>query len=229
VSAWAAGGLAVRGLRAAYAQAPVLFGVDLQVAPSEVVALLGRNGAGKTTLVNTIAGTLAAAGGTVALDGADVTHWPPSRRYRHGLRVVRQDRPVFADLSVRDNLRLAGAQLAAAAALFGFLADRGQQQAGTLSGGEQKMLAIARVLMAPGAVCLFDEPTEGLQPANVDRFTAGARAAAAAGRAVLVVEQHLEAALSIADRWYLMERGEIVDGGPVTADTADHVADRLAP
>lgn len=226
-----AGGLVVRGLHAGYPDLPVLFGIDLAVSPGEVVALLGHNGVGKTTLVRALSGELRPTSGTVELLGAGkVTRWSPSRRHAHGLRMVRQDRPVFGELSVTDNLRLAGVpNLAAAATFFSFLASRGQQPAGALSGGEQKMLAIARTLAAPGTVCLFDETTEGLQPANVERFTAAVRTTADNGRAVLLGEQHIEAALAIADRWYRLEKGEIVDGGPVSAETAAGVANRLAP
>lgn len=222
--------LETRGLAAGYGGTMVVHGVDLTVAPGEIVALLGRNGVGKTTLVSAVAGTLVGSAGSVLLGGRDVTGRPASRRHRLGLRLVAQDRPVLGELTVLDNLRLAGIRdVALAIQLFPFIAGRERQSAGTLSGGEQKMLAIARTMCSPGTICVLDEPTEGLQPANVARFADAVRDAAATGVGVLLAEQHLELALSIADRWYLMEKGQVVEEGNVTAETLTHVAWRMAP
>ncbi|MFF5185695.1 ABC transporter ATP-binding protein [Streptomyces sp. NPDC000345] len=222
--------LEIRGLTAGYAGTTVVRGVDLSVAPGEVVTLLGRNGVGKTTLVSAVSGTLGADAGVTLLGGLDATDWSGSRRRRGGLRVVAQDRPVLGGLTVAENLRLAGIRdLSEPAELFPFLRGRERQRAGTLSGGEQKMLAIARTVAAPGAVCVFDEPTEGLQPANVDRLAEALRQLAAAGVAVLLVEQYLDMALDVADRWYLMEKGQITEEGQVHEGILEHVAGRMAP
>lgn len=222
--------LEIRGLTAGYAGTTVVRGVDLSVAPGEVVALLGRNGVGKTTLVSAVSGTLGADAGVTLLAGRDVTAWPGSRRRRGGLRVVAQDRPVLGELTVAENVRLAGIRdLSEPAELFPFLRGRERQCAGTLSGGEQKMLAIARTVAAPGTVCIFDEPTEGLQPANVDRFAEAVRRIAAAGVGVLLAEQHLDMALGVADRWYLMEKGQIAEEGQAHEGIVEHVAGRMAP
>jgi branched-chain amino acid transport system ATP-binding protein len=220
----------IRGLAAGYSGTTVVRGVDLSVAPGEVVALLGRNGVGKTTLVSAVAGTLRGDSGAVILGGRDVTGWPGSRRRRHGLRSVAQDRPVLGDLTVAENLRLAGIRdLSGPAELFPFLRGRERQRAGTLSGGEQKKLAIARTVASPGTVCVLDEPTEGLQPANVSRFADAVRRIADAGVAVLLAEQHLDMALAVADRWYLMEKGQIAEEGRVSEATVAHVASRMSP
>ena len=161
--------------------------------------------------------------GVVSLAGRDVTGWPGSRRRGRGLRVVAQDRPVLGELTVAENLRLAGIRdLEEPAKLFPFLRGRERQRAGTLSGGEQKMLAIARTIAAPGTVCVFDEPTEGLQPANVARFADAVRHIAAAGAGVLLAEQHLDMALDVADRWYLMEKGQIAEEGQVREGIVEH-------
>ncbi|MCW7945194.1 hypothetical protein AAW14_25125 [Streptomyces hygroscopicus] len=230
VSVPGAKAIEIRGLAAGYAGTTVVRGVDLSVAPGEVVALLGRNGVGKTTLVSAVSGTLRADIGAVLLAGRDVTGWPGSRRRRRGLRVVAQDRPVLGELTVAENLRLAGIRdLSEPTELFPFLRGRERQRAGTLSGGEQKMLAIARTVAAPGTVCVFDEPTEGLQPANVARFADAVRRIAAAGVGVLLAEQHLDMALDVADRWYLLEKGQIAEEGKVHEGAVEHVAGRMAP
>ena len=220
--------LRVTGIVAGYDGGRVVTGVDLTVAPGEVVALLGRNGAGKSTLVGAVSGTLAVLEGAVEVSGVDVTRSAGSVRYRHGLRTVRQDAAIIRELSVAENLRLVGATVAAAASVFPFLAERGSQRAGTLSGGEQKMLAMARQVVDPGAVWILDEPTEGLQPANVDRCAEIIRNARAAGTGVLLVEQHLTMALAVADRWVVVEKGEVVEAGKVDARAAHRVSRRLA-
>jgi len=206
----------VARLKAGYEGSEVLTGFDCQVGAGEVVALLGRNGMGKSTAVSAIAGTLRVTEGTVELGGRDVTEQSPSARYRTGLRVVRQTQPVFAGLSIAENLALVGSNLDRASACFGFLAGRGRQVAGTLSGGEQKMLALARVASDPGTMWVLDEPTEGLQPANVDRCAELISDAARRGVAVLLVEQHLTMALAVASRWLVIERGRVIDQGDVT-------------
>jgi branched-chain amino acid transport system ATP-binding protein len=220
--------ISVQGLVAGYAGARIVTGLDLDIEAGEVVALLGRNGAGKSTAVGAITGTLPAMAGTVAMSGVDVTKSQPSRRYQLGMRVVRQDQPILRDLTVAENLRMVGASKEAAAEGFPFLADRASQRAGTLSGGEQKMLAVARTAANPGALWILDEPSEGLQPKNVDRCAQLIREAAARGVGVLLVEQHLGMALTVADRWLVMETGAVIDQGKVSAKTHETVSRRLA-
>lgn len=221
--------LEASGVRSGYGSVPVLHGVSLAVSPGEIVALVGRNGAGKTTLVKTLMGQLRATSGHIAFDGKDLTRLPPSGRVRAGVRAAFQERSLFGRLSVGDNLRLNGfaaAEHDGVLATFGAsLAGRAAQRAGTLSGGEQKMLAAASALASPAAILLLDEPTEGLQPSNVavlgDRLDAARRA----GRGILLVEQHLALATGLADRFIVLEKGEIVDGG-MAGDRS--LADRLA-
>ncbi|WP_454851320.1 ABC transporter ATP-binding protein [Promicromonospora soli] len=222
------GELRIEGLRAGYAGSVVVDGLSLTIAPGEVVAMLGRNGVGKSTTASAISGTLEAIGGSVAVDGRDVTGSRPSHRYDLGLRVIRQDRPVIGDLSVADNLRLVGAGVTDASAIFPFLEGRGAQKAGTLSGGEQKMLAVARQALDPGRYWILDEPTEGLQPKNVDHVRDLIRGAAAEGTGVLLIEQHLTMALAVADRWCLVEKGQIVGSGAVDEHTYPTIASSLA-
>ncbi|MSW97242.1 MAG: ATP-binding cassette domain-containing protein, partial [Actinobacteria bacterium] len=188
--------LNVSGLVAGYAGARIVTGLDLVIEPGEVVALLGRNGAGKSTAVAAITGTLPTMGGTVAIGDIDVTKAQPSRRFQLGMRTVRQDQPILRDLTVVENLRMVGASKEAAAEGFSFLAERASQRAGTLSGGEQKMLAVARTAANPGSLWILDEPSEGLQPKNVDRCAQLIREASARGVGVLLVEQHLGMALT---------------------------------
>ncbi len=220
--------LRVEGLTAGYSGSVVVDGISLEVQPGEVVALLGRNGVGKSTAVAAIAGTIPAAAGSIRIGDNDASGRTPSRRFQLGLRTMRQDRPVIGALSVRENLALVGADVAYAVELFPFLSEKLPQLAGTLSGGEQKMLALARQAANPGDVWILDEPTEGLQPSNVDRCSEIIRIAARKGRAVLLVEQHLAMALGTADRWYLMEKGAVKQSGKVDDSTFDTVARELA-
>ena len=221
--------LEARDLRSGYGSVPVLHGVSLAVGSGEVVAVVGRNGAGKTTLVRTIAGVLRATGGELMLDGAEITRLPPSGRVRRGLRAAFQERSLFGKLSVGDNLRLNGFAAErhdAVLALFGeSLAGRAAQRAGTLSGGEQKMLTAAIAFASSASLLIMDEPTEGLQPSNVELLGSVLGSARESGRGVLLVEQHLSLAMRIADRFIVLEKGEIVD----TGDAGDlTLASRLA-
>jgi branched-chain amino acid transport system ATP-binding protein len=220
--------LAVQGLVAGYAGARIVDGLDLDIMPGEVVALLGRNGAGKSTAVSAITGTLTSMAGTVLIEDVNVTKAQPSRRFQLGMRAVRQDQPILRDLTVAENLRLVETSKEAAAESFPFLAERSSQRAGTLSGGEQKMLAVARSAANPGKLWILDEPSEGLQPMNVDRCAQLIREAAARGVGVLLVEQHIGMALAVADRWLVMETGAVIDQGKVTAKTFETVSRRLA-
>jgi branched-chain amino acid transport system ATP-binding protein len=166
--------------------------------------------------------------GTVLIEDVNVTKAQPSRRFQLGMRAVRQDQPILRDLTVAENLRLVESSKEAAAESFPFLAERSSQRAGTLSGGEQKMLAVARTAANPGKLWILDEPSEGLQPMNVDRCAQLIREAAARGVGVLLVEQHIGMALAVADRWLVMETGAVIDQGKVTAKTFETVSRRLA-
>ncbi len=225
--------LEVRRLRSGYGGATVLDEMSLTVGRGEIVAVVGRNGMGKTTLVKTLMGVIAATSGSVTLDGVDVTHSPPSRRVRLGMRATYQERGVFATVSVGDNLRLNGfgpGRHGDVLEAFGdSLTGRELQLAGTLSGGEQKMLAAAIALATPAPVLVMDEPSEGLQPANVDRLGSHLERVRSSSRGVLLVEQHLGLAARVADRFVVVEKGAIVDSG-TAADPGIHrrVAERLA-
>jgi ABC-type branched-subunit amino acid transport system ATPase component len=209
-------GLHVSGLSASYGLTPVLQGVTLELVAGEVVALLGRNGAGKTSLAKAIAGVLPCQADALQLGAEDLRARPAYLRARAGLAAAQQEGAVFPDLSVVDNLRLGGLgdkAIARALGRFDFLQSRSRQLAGTLSGGEQKMLALARALETEASVLILDEPSEGLQPSNIgllERHIGGAREQ---GRAVLLIEQRLGFALRIAQRLCVMEKGRIVLAG----------------
>ncbi|MEM8904301.1 MAG: ATP-binding cassette domain-containing protein [Actinomycetota bacterium] len=225
--------LAAVDLRSGYGSTQVLHGISLTVAGGEIVALLGRNGVGKTTLVKTLSGVLPASAGRVTIDGVDVTRRPPSHRVGLGLRATYQERGVFAELTVADNLRLHGIAPSEEDRILetfpGWLSDRRSQLAGTLSGGEQKMLAAAIALSSDAGILVLDEPTEGLQPTNVDVLGSLLDAARSAGRGVLLVEQHVALATRLADRFLLAEKGEIVDRGDAAEpDIRQRISDRLA-
>ncbi|MDP8937646.1 MAG: ATP-binding cassette domain-containing protein [Actinomycetota bacterium] len=205
--------LEVRGLAAGYGDVPVIDDVDLTVRPGEVVALLGLNGAGKTTTLLAVSGVLAPTAGEVLVGGVHVPR-PPHRRARLGVAHVPQRRSVFDDLTVAENLRLAG-DPALAVAAFPELEPLLRRRAALLSGGEARMLALGRALSTRPRVLLVDEASLGLGPAVVDRvLTTLRRAAVEEGTAVLLVEQHVHRAVAVADRAYVMERGRIVGEGP---------------
>ena len=217
--------LAVSDLSSGYGGSTVLRHVSLSIAPGAIVALVGKNGMGKTSLLKTIMGFLPARGGCVMLDGRDITRLPPHRRRAFAIAYAPQERALFQDLSVHDNLRLGlpadaafETALADVAGAFPFLKTRLRQRAGTLSGGEQKMLIVARGLMACPRVFLLDEVTEGLQPSIVDRLAEVlAEARRAHGMAMLVVEQHIPFVLGLADSYAVLDRGEIGATGPIDA------------
>ena len=220
-------------LHSGYGTVPVLHGVSFTVSSGEIVALVGRNGAGKTTLVKTVLGVLRATGGALHLDGVDITRLPPSRRVRAGLRATFQEQALFGDLSVSDNLRLSGFLSEShdrVLDVFGpALSGRGAQRAGTLSGGEQKMLAAATALATTAPLLVMDEPTEGLQPSNVALLGDHIESAKRSGRGVLLIEQHLGLAKRLADRFIVLEKGEVVDSGSAKDPSlAARVSRRLA-
>jgi branched-chain amino acid transport system ATP-binding protein len=208
--------LVVEGLDVAYGAVPVLHGVSLRLEAGEVLALLGRNGAGKTTVLRAIMGLLRPRAGRIALDGADLTHLPAHEIPRRGLAYVPQGRRLFPYLTVEENLRMGllvrGADRAALPPileLFPVLRERLRQPAGTLSGGEQQMLATARALCAGPRVLLMDEPTEGLAPVLVGRLLETIATLRSRGVGVLLVEQKVDAALRVADRVALIDAGRI--------------------
>jgi ABC-type branched-subunit amino acid transport system ATPase component len=204
--------LAVEGLVAGYRGGRVLQGVTLAVGPGEVVALVGRNGMGKSTLLRTLMG-LVPAGGSMRLDGVEMLGRPPHEIARAGVGWVPQGRQVFAGLTVAENLRLGargGDPPQALLASFPVLAERGRQRAGSLSGGEQQQLALARALAGRPRLLLLDEPSEGVQPSLVDRIGDTIGRIALGGIGVLLVEQNLDLVREVAGRVLVMEKGRIV-------------------
>ena len=222
--------LVVSDLHAGYGLSEVLDGASLTVKAGTVVALIGANGAGKTTTMRAISGMVRPSKGTVLLDGKPVQNLPPSRIARLGLAHSPEGRKIFGPLSVEDNLLLgayrllprffgfrsrAAGDLERVYTLFPRLRERRRQQAGTLSGGEQQMLAIGRALMARPKVMLLDEPSMGLAPVIVQEVFRTIQRLKQEGMTMLLVEQFAKAALAVADYAYVMERGRIaVEGSP---------------
>ncbi|MCI2806994.1 ABC transporter ATP-binding protein [Eoetvoesia caeni] len=214
--------LDVSNLTVAYDRIQVLHGVDIHVGAGQLVSLVGANGAGKTTLLKAISGLIAPTGGTVSLFGVAITSKMPDWRVGEGISQVPEGRQVFAPLSVEDNLRLGayrrrddkrGADLERMYELFPILKEKRRLAAGTLSGGQQQMLAIARALMARPKVLLLDEPSMGLAPLLVQEIFGVITALKNEGIPILLVEQNAQAALSIADYAYVLETGKITVEG----------------
>jgi branched-chain amino acid transport system ATP-binding protein len=229
--------LAVRELAGGYGASQVLFGVSLDVPERGAVAILGRNGAGKTTLLRTLLGYLPPSAGAVRLRGEDVTGIAPARLVRLGVGYMPQDQVVFPTLSVDENLRLGLQALpkrdrgstAEAYELFPKLADRRRQQAGTMSGGERKMLGLARALLGRPRLLVLDEPTEGVWHGVVDEILQALRRYAA-DSAVLIVEQHLDLAMDLAGSAVVLQRGEVVmQGAPQELREDPQLLRYLAP
>jgi urea transport system ATP-binding protein len=226
--------LRANGLQVSYGRAQVLFGVDLTVPAGSLVCLMGRNGVGKTTLLKAVMGVLPVRGGTVTFDDRDITRLKVHERVRLGLGYVPQGHESFPQLTVAENLQVAqeaAAQPRAGAldeALDLFPALRGllRRRAGFLSGGQQQQLAIARALVADPRMLLLDEPTEGIQPSIVLEIEAAIRALHANGLAILLVEQYLELALRLADRFVILDAGEVVRAGD-SADLHDESVRRI--
>ena len=211
--------LEVRGLRVAYGGITAVKGIDIDVGERELVTLVGANGAGKTTTLKALAGLVSPAAGQVRYDGRDVTGQPAHRLVRAGMALVPEGRGVFGRLTVEENLDMgAYARTARSAihadreriyALFPRLAERHRQYAGTLSGGEQQMLAIGRALMSRPKLLLLDEPSMGLAPLMVQKIFETIRAVAAEGVTLLLVEQNAKLALELCNRGYVMDSGSI--------------------
>ncbi|MBA9002664.1 ABC transporter ATP-binding protein [Thermomonospora cellulosilytica] len=209
--------LTVENLSAWYGEAQVLREVSLQVAEGEIVTLVGRNGAGKTTLLRCVMGLHARATGAMSLHGTDLTALPPHRRARLGIGWVPDDRGIYATLSVEENLLLPPAtgpepwSMEEIYAAFPRLKERRKSPGTRLSGGEQQMLAMARVLRTGSRLLLCDEPTEGLAPVIVQQIGDIMRRVKARGVTVLLVEQNVHFATSVADRHYLLAEGRVVE------------------
>ena len=214
--------LRIRDVHAGYGATPILFGVSLEVQPGEAVALLGKNGMGKTTLMKTAMGFLKPWRGTIEYDGVDLTRLTPHDIARLGIGFVPENRRIFPGLTVRENLELGLSaapkrsealrkqRLDEVFAHFPRLSERIDQAGKTLSGGEQQMLAIARVMMAGAKLILMDEPTQGLAPAFIRHIRDMVGELKRQGVTVLLVEQNARVALSVCDRGYIMEKGAIV-------------------
>jgi branched-chain amino acid transport system ATP-binding protein len=210
------------GVSAGYNAMAVVHDLSLRVEPGEVVALLGANGAGKTTTLLTLAGELKPLGGTVAWKGS--TRWTPLfQRSRDGMRFITEERSVFMSMTVTENLQLGGVAAADCFALFPELEPLAGRRAGLLSGGEQQMLTLARALAGEPDLLLADELSLGLAPLAAQRLLRAVRAAADAGTAVVLVEQQVRQALTVADRVYVLQRGRVMLEG-----TANEVRDQLA-
>lgn len=227
--------LAVEGLEGGYGESPVLRGVSLDVRQGEIFAILGKNGMGKTTLLKTMMGLLPARNGRVEVFGEDVSRWPPYRITRLGISYVPQEKSIFQDLSVEENLRLALRELSefaerldTVAQWFPILKVRQRQRAGTLSGGEQKMLLIGRALLTRPRLVLFDEISEGLQPAMVTRLQEIlAEERRARGLTIVLVEQNVGFALALADRYAVLKVGTVVETRTADAGARESVERHL--
>ena len=232
-----AAALDISGLSSGYGEALVVHDVGIEVKMGEIFALLGKNGMGKTTLLRAVMGFLPIQRGSVKLFGEDVGGLPPHRVARRAIAYTPQEQALFQDLTVEDNLRLGlrdngqfEAGLQRVGQVFAFLPQRLRQRAGTLSGGEQKMLLVARALMSRPRLMLIDEISEGLQPSVIERLSAVLRGERdAMGTSILIVEQNVKFALSIADRYAVLKLGEISDRGSAGAGGIEmRITDQLS-
>jgi branched-chain amino acid transport system ATP-binding protein len=227
--------LAVRDLHAWYDESHVLHGVDFEVHAGEVVTLLGRNGAGKTTTLKSVMGIVARRTGSIRLGGRELIDWPSNAIARLGIAFCPEERGIFASLNVGENLLLppvvapGGLPIDRIFELFPNLRERLRSQGTKLSGGEQQMLAIARILRTGARLLLLDEPTEGLAPVIVQHIGATIRRLKDEGFTILLVEQNFRFAATLADRHYVVERGRVVDVIPnaLLASSMDRLHDYL--
>jgi branched-chain amino acid transport system ATP-binding protein len=219
--------LEVNGLNTYYGDSHILFDVALKVERNEVVALLGRNGAGKSTTLKSLMGVVAPRAGSIIFDGVEIAGKKSHAIARAGMQLVHEDRRIFGSLNVEENLILAGLTapnrwpLEHIYSMFPRLKERRGSRGTDLSGGEQQMLAIARALVREPKILLLDEPFEGLAPIIVHDLLATCRKLAEAGQTILVVEQNISAAMTLADRIYIIRNGHIVE-----ALTAQSVRDK---
>jgi len=221
--------LLLEDVHAYYGQSHVLQSLSFNITAGEVVSLLGRNGAGKTTAIITIMGYLKPRGGRIVYQGSDITGVPPYRLARCGFGFVPQERGIFPSLTVEENLAVAANRrragrwdLQAVYGLFPRLKERKSNLGFQLSGGEQQMLAIARALMTNPSLLLLDEPSEGLAPIIVSEILSTIGLLKREGLPILLVEQRLPVALAVADRYLVLNKGQIVLAGPVTDPAKDH-------
>lgn len=239
IDAHAEATLSLQNVEVAYGAIVAVRGISFEVAPGEVVALVGSNGAGKTTTLRTISGLLRPRAGSIRYGETDLTRLAPHRIVAHGICHAPEGRQIFGTLTVRENLMLGavrradrrdaaaiGADLDQVFAYFPVLHERLGQTGGTLSGGEQQMLAIGRALMAKPRLLLLDEPSLGLAPVLVDRIFAVIAQLKAAGATILLVEQNARKALRVADRAYVLETGRVVLAGPAAALAANPDVER---
>ncbi|HZY55205.1 MAG TPA: ABC transporter ATP-binding protein [Reyranella sp.] len=221
--------LELHDVHAAYGLSRVLFGISLEVNPGECVCLLGRNGVGKTTTMRTVMGLTPPSTGRIRFKSSDITGWAPYRVARTGIGFVPEDRRVFAELSVWENLDVARRAAArpghwtieSVTELFPVLDALRDRQSGFLSGGEQQMLTIARTLMGNPELLLLDEPSEGLAPLVVQALLAKIGELKAQGLTILLAEQGIEFSLALADRVYVLEKGSVRFAGPSAALRSD--------
>ena len=225
--------LTLDGIHTFYAKSHILHGVSLEVRPGEVVGLLGRNGVGKSTTLKTIMGLVRPSQGRIVFEGKDIAGAAPYRLARLGIGYVPEDRRIFRLLSVLENLRTGldrpevtverrQALLDKVYTSFPILAERRNQAGGTLSGGEQQMLAIARAMMLEPRIILLDEPTEGLMPRMVAQIREIIEVLHREGVAILLVEQNVPLTLAVSDRVYIMEKGVVRHHAPAAELRADH-------
>jgi branched-chain amino acid transport system ATP-binding protein len=209
--------LEISGLNAWYGESHVLHGVDFNVQEGEVVTLLGRNGAGKTTTMKSIMGLVPRRAGSIRFKGAETIHMSPDQVARAGIAFCPEERGIFSSLNVTENLMLppqiapGGMTVAEIHTLFPNLKERANSQGTKLSGGEQQMLAIGRILRVGARLLLLDEPTEGLAPVIIQQIGHTIREIKARGFTVLLVEQNFRFAATVADRHYVMEHGRVID------------------
>jgi branched-chain amino acid transport system ATP-binding protein len=220
--------LSVQNVELAYGEVPACRDISFEVAQGEIVALIGANGAGKSTTMRGVAGAMLPRKGKILFDGAEVTRMPAYQRVLAGIALVPEGRRIFPALTVRENLEMGGFRfrkdktkiqnrIEAAMQMFPRLRERENQRAGTLSGGEQQMLALSRALMSEPRLLCMDEPSLGLAPLVVEEIFRSIRAANAAGTSVLLVEQNARYALETASRGYVLQTGSIIASGTCAA------------
>lgn len=217
--------LEVEGIDAAYGRSQILHGISLSVGRSEVATLMGRNGMGKSTTVWSVLGLLRKQSGRVMLDGQDITNWPAHRVARAGIGIVPEGRRIFPNLTVEENLlatRKKGPwDIRRVHELFPRIAERRHNMGNQLSGGEQQMLAIGRALMLNPRLLILDEATEGLAPIVRDEIWAALSALKEEGQAILVIDKHLDQLRNLADKHYVVEKGQVVWQGNSKALTEE--------